>query len=360
MSEPLAAFQDPPDDPVLADVLRYAVDHPSPWPLSIRAVIEGCTFDPPPWNIVKGPLKDRRGPAGLLVVGGKRLVGWGDPAEAEMVFSVTKSYLGLVAAMALDEGRIPDFDEPVARRVDHPAFGAPNDGVTWRHLLQQTSEWRGSLWGIPDTVDRNRQLSPTEDGSRFGTTTPYGPPGSTWDYNDIRVNALCLALTIVFGSSLRAVLQSRFMAHAGPGAWDWTGYDDGVVTIGEGAEPVVVGGGHWGGGLVVSATQDASLGRLVVGGGVLDGRRIVSEAALAEILTPCALQPVYGGLWWLNTGRALFPQAPETSVFALGVGTNAIWVDRPRDIVLVVHGLAPDSLGGLIERVLRAVPDRTF
>lgn len=356
MAEPLAAPFDAPDDPLLADMVRYARGHPSPWPLSIRAVIEGCTFDPPPWNIVKGPLKDRRGPAGLLVVGGRRLAGWGDPAEAEMVFSVTKSYLGLVAAIALDEGKIADLDEPVAKRVFHPAFDAPNDRVTWRHLLQQTSEWRGSLWGIPDTVDRNRQLSPTEDGSRFGTTTPYGPPGSTWDYNDIRVNALCLALTIVFGTGLKAVLGSRFMAHAGPGAWTWTGYDESVVTLDGRLEPVVVGGGHWGGGLVVSAAQDADLGRLIVGGGRLDGRRIVSEAALAEILAPCPLQPVYGGLWWLNTGRALFPAAPETSVFALGVGTNAIWIDRPRDVVLVAHGLAPDALGGLIERVLRAVP----
>ena len=48
-------------------------------------------------------------------------------------------------------------DEPVRRTVDDGGFEAPHNGtITWHHLLQQTSEWEGTLWGKPDLIDRNR------------------------------------------------------------------------------------------------------------------------------------------------------------------------------------------------------------
>ena len=37
---------------------------------------------------------------------------------------------------------------------------APHNGaITWRHLLQQTSEWEGTLFGKSDIIDRNRNLA---------------------------------------------------------------------------------------------------------------------------------------------------------------------------------------------------------
>ncbi len=342
-------------DVQLQDAVDYAISHPTSWPANIREVIEGGTFDPPPWNIVKGRLRDRAGPAGLIRVAG-RTAHWGDLTRADMVFSVTKSYVGLLAAIAIDEGRIPALDAPVSQSVAHSAFEPPNDAVSWRQLLQQTSEWQGTLWGIPDAVDRNRQLSPTESGARFGTTTPYGEPGSYWDYNDIRVNALCLALTYVFGQSLPNVLQSRFPESFSDGGWDWVGYPPETTIDVEGHSiPVVVGGGHWGGGIATSVEQDAALGQLVMKGGLYKDRRIVSQEALAMLLEPCDLMPVYGGLWWLNTDRRLFPAAPATSVFALGVGMNAIWIDAPHNLIAVAHGFDKDAFGGFIETVMRTI-----
>lgn len=334
----------------------FALAHPTHWPFDIRAVIVGGTFDPPPWNIVKGPIYDRIGSAGIVSVNGCLAASWGDTSHTDMVFSVTKSYIGLLAGIALDEGLIADLDAPVGQSVSHSAFATPNDAVTWRQLLQQTSEWQGTLWGIPDAVDRNRQLSSTEDRSRFNTVTPYGAAGSYWDYNDIRVNALCLALTCVFEASLPDVLRSRFPeAFSGVG-WDWQGYPpETAVDIGGHSVPVVVGGGHWGGGIVTSVLHDAALGELVAGGGLYKGRRVISEMALGILLSPCDLMPVYGGLWWLNTDRKLFPSAPATSVFALGVGMNGIWIDAPSGIVAVVHGFGKDAFDGFIQETIRAL-----
>ena len=77
---------------------------------------------------------------------------------------------------------------------------------------------------------------------------------------------------------------------------------------------------------------------------------------IQELFVPCDLNPNYGLMWWLNTGRAMFSSAPESSVFAYGAGANYVWVDAPSDLVAVVRWINPDSMNGLIERVMAAAP----
>ena len=39
---------------------------------------------------------------------------------------------------------------------------------------------------------------------------------------------------------------------------------------------------------------------------------------MEQMLTPCAIMPVYGYLWWLNTGRREWPAASERAYAAIG------------------------------------------
>jgi CubicO group peptidase (beta-lactamase class C family) len=56
-------------------------------------------------------------------------------------------------AHARDNGLI-GLDDAVAKTVDDPMFAnAHNAPITWRHLLQQSSEWQGELFGKSDQVD---------------------------------------------------------------------------------------------------------------------------------------------------------------------------------------------------------------
>lgn len=335
---------------------RAALAAPCVWPSDVRAVIEGESFDPPPWNVVIGTVEDRGAPAGALIRDGVLEESWGDIDRADMAFSVTKSYIGVLAAVALDRGLISDFNDPVSARVEDPAFASVrNRTVTWRQLLDQTSEWEGTLFRIPHTVDRDRQLAPTEDRSRFDRATPLHAPGTYWDYNDTRVNALCLALTRLFGRALPDVLADVHPAFARRDGWRWRGYDA-RSTISVAGQPttVVVGGGHWGGGLVATVPHHLALGATVLGGGVHDGIRVVSDEALASLLTPCALQPVYGGLWWLNTDGRLFPQAPADSVFAMGVGATVLWVCPSEGIVACIRWVQADAVGTVLAAALAA------
>lgn len=134
---------------------------------------------------VLGPLLGARGASGAVRVGGREVAIWGDPDVAEMAFSVTKSVVSVLAGLAYDEGLlIPG--QPVREVLDVPEFrGEHNEQITWRHLLQQTSQWEGQLWGKPTTVDAQS--------FREGTEIHGTPPGQGWAYNDVRMNLLTYA-----------------------------------------------------------------------------------------------------------------------------------------------------------------------
>ncbi len=149
---------------------------------------------------VAGPLSPATGASGVVIVGGRRVVSWGDPAAVEMTFSVTKTVVSLVADVAFDDGLLRP-DEAVHVTVPVAEFEGPHNArITWRHLLQQTSQWEGTLWGKPTSVDAQSY--------REGTEAHGTPPGEGWAYNDVRMNLLCYALTLLFRRSFRTCCAS--------------------------------------------------------------------------------------------------------------------------------------------------------
>jgi CubicO group peptidase (beta-lactamase class C family) len=117
----------------------------------------------------------------------------------------------------------------------------------------------------------------------------------------------------------------------------------------------VSGGGHWGGGLWISSRDHARFGYLHLRRGRWAERQLLSEGWVDTATGPAAANPIYGCLWWLNTGRARFPSAPESSYFALGAGTNLLWIDPLHDLVVVVRWIDPTAADGFIGHVLGAV-----
>ena len=110
-----------------------------------------------------------------------------------MTFSIAKSYLSVLAGLAFADGLIADIDEPVGRSVDGPHFSSPHNAkITWRHLLNMNSEWQGEIFGKSDQVDHFRQIGIGADNSRKGQRRELREPGSLYEYNDVRVNALGL------------------------------------------------------------------------------------------------------------------------------------------------------------------------
>lgn len=308
----------------------------------------------PPWNEVIGPTKPRGNPHGLILRHGRLVAEWGDTTRVDMTFSATKSYLGVLAGVAVARGLIRSVDDPMRDYALDDGFDTPhNAAITWRHMLHQSSEWEGTLWDKPDLVDRNRQVGPGTNQSKKGTFRALQAPGTFYEYNDVRVNRLALSLLQVFRKPLPEVLRDAIMAPIGASnTWEWHGYRNSWIDIDGQRYQSVSGGAHWGGGLWINSRDHALFGSLILNRGQWDGRELLAPSWIEALSTPSPCNLVYGYLWWLNTARRLHPPAPASSVFALGAGQNVVWVNPDDDLVMVARWIQPGALDGLIERVM--------
>jgi CubicO group peptidase (beta-lactamase class C family) len=108
-----------------------------------------------PYNDPVGPFKERGPQTGVIVRHGYLVADWGEPQRVDMTYSVTKSFVSSVVGLAYDRGLIRDLNDKVKDYVPTEHFAsAHNQKITWDHLLRQTSDWEGTLWGKPDWADR--------------------------------------------------------------------------------------------------------------------------------------------------------------------------------------------------------------
>ena len=338
-----------------ADVAAYALAHEIGWPRDVGEALRAGAFEPPPWNEILGPTHERGGPAGVVLHGGELVAEWGDSRRPDMTFSVAKSYLAVLAGLAFDDGLL-DPDARVAETALDDGFASEhNAGITWAHLLQQSSEWEGTLWDKPDLVDRNRQLGPGADNSRKGQHRALCVPGTYWEYNDVRVNRLSLSLMQLFRRPLPEVLDERIMRPMGASeSWQWHGYRNSTVEIDGRPMTSVPGGSHWGGGLWISARDQARLGLMVLRGGRWGETQVLPEGWVTQMTTPCPIRPDYGFLWWLNTKRERYLAAPEDAYAAVGAGGNLVLCVPSRDLVLVARWCEEAAMQELIARAMAA------
>jgi len=132
-----------------------------------------------------------------------------------------------------------------------------NRKLTWDHLLRQTSDWEGTLWTKPDWVDR-----PAQDLAAY-RARPRDEPGTVYKYNDVRVNLLAFAALNVLRRPLPDYLREHLMEPIGASpTWRWHGYETSWVEIDGKQVPSMSGGGHWGGGMFISAEAMAPSSRL--------------------------------------------------------------------------------------------------
>jgi CubicO group peptidase (beta-lactamase class C family) len=341
----------------LAEAVRFAEAHETPWSRDLATVIGNSYFEPPPWNEPLGPIAPRGGPNGLITRHGRVVARWGDTRQVDMTFSIAKSYLSILAGIAHDRGLLPDPDRRVGECIDDDGFCAPhNDKITWTHLLQQTSEWEGTLWDKPDLVDRYRDISVAGEANvRKGQPRPLQAPGTYWEYNDVRVNRLSLALLRLFGRPLPEVFAEAVMGPLGASSnWHWEGYRNSTVEIGGRPMVSVPGGSHWGGGVFIHAEDQARIGLMMLARGQWADHRVLSDAWIDRSLRPCPVNQAYGYLWWLNT-QGTYPSASAESYFAMGAGGNLTWIDASTGIVTVMRWLDPAVTDEFIGRVLRAL-----
>jgi len=343
------------------EAIAFAEAHEVPWtrdPAAEPARWGVHHDDPPPFNRLRGPVHERGGVSGVIWLRGEEIAAWGDPERADLTFSVAKTYLALLAGIAHERGMLEPA-ERVADRLPGIGFDSPhNRAITWDHLLTQTSEWEGTCFGMPDQVEHYRHVAhdPKPAGGKKGEKRPLRDPGMYWEYNDVRINQLSLALLHLFRRPLPEVFVESVLAPLGGSPrFRWEGYDDAWVEIDGRRMQSVPGGTHWGGGVSIGARDQARIAQLLLDGGAHEGRQLVPRDWVRLMQQPCAIAPFYGRLAWLNRGGRMFADATHASWFMFGAGGNYVWMDPENEMVVVVRWLDSAHANAFVSRVAQAL-----
>ena len=333
------------DSAKLQAAVDYALSHGSSWDFDRDQV---RTFGPP-----LGPLpKSRASTNGVILRHGYIVAKFGDTKANDPVYSIAKSFLSTVAGIAVQRGLIKNVDDRVATYIHDGGYDSPqNSAITWRNHLQQESEWEGDMWGKnADFVGRDKF------GNGARPPRAIQPPGTHYEYNDVRINRFSLSLLRLYGVALADVLKSTIMDPIGASSeWRWVPYANSIVDMNGKQIGSVSGGTRWGGGIWINSEDLARFGLFALNRGNWNGTQIMPAQWSRDAVTPSAHGPDYGYLWWLNTQRKQWPSGPATSFAALGNGSNIIWIDPDHDIVLVWRWYENNAMDGMIQRIEAAV-----
>jgi hypothetical protein len=336
----------------LKKAVEFAKANEYSGPVDLRIAILN-SFKHEPYIHIVGPTKKRGGPAGMILKNGYIAAQWGDIKRVDMTFSVTKSYLSTVAGLAVDAGLIHDVHDKVKDYVWDGTFeGKHNASINWEHLLTQSSDWAGSLFGKKDWADR-----PPEDGGIDDwKTRKLHTPGTVFEYNDVRVNVLAYSLLQVWRKPLPVVLKEKIMDPIGASTtWRWFGYSTSWVNVDGIKVQSVSGGGHSGGGIFINTMDQARFGLLFLRNGNWKGKQLLSKQWINAVRKSSAANASYGYMWWLNKGNRKIEGGGESVYSAAGFGGNYIVVDPEHDLLIVTRWLEPKKLGKMLQLVMDAL-----
>ena len=359
----------------LNEAIQFSIQNETKYPRN-PWLTQAMQFGKEPFSDPVGPMLERGGLSGIIVYKGYIIAQWGDPSKVESCNSVTKSFVSSTIGLAYERGLIRSLEDKVytylppietapfteetknQNPIDKKSFIFPfdtphNQKISWDNLLRQTSDWEGTLWGKPDWADR-----PSDKQDEW-LTRKRNEPGTSYKYNDTRVNALALAATTVWHQSLPEVFRENIMKPIGASnSWTWTGYQNSWIVLDGKLVQSVSGGGHFGGGMFINGYDMARFGLFTLRKGNWQGKQILSADWFKKATTPTNVNPEYGFMnYFLNTQQKMYPSAPASAYAHIGNGTNMIYVDEENDLVVVVRWIENNAIDNFLKKLLASLPN---
>ena len=285
--------------------------------------------------------------------------------DAMNVNSVTKGVVALLAGIALDNGYIKSIDQKVmdffpdysVKRGEKTIYD-----VTVRHLLTMTAPYKGKSEPWKKVCTSNDWTITTLDylGGRSGITGEfrYATIGiqilvgiieratgeKCIDFaNRNLFDPLGLPRRISHGDSSKED-QFDFFMNKNPRKYEWYCDPQGTVTAG------------WG--ICMSALDMAVIGAMVLYGGQYNGKRIVSEEYIEDMIAPhLKLGERFG---FMNYGYLWYKPYDDREVYAaIGDSGNIIYVSRENGVSVGMTGTFKprifDRVDFIEKRVLPAI-----
>jgi CubicO group peptidase (beta-lactamase class C family) len=266
----------------------------------------------------------RRGSAILVMQNGRTIFehyanGGGSANQRWPIFSGTKSFWGLAALAAAQEGLFR-LDDPVADTITEWKNDPRKSQITIRQLLSQTDGIEGaSRLQRPSIRDRNAMAI---------ALPSVAEPGSAFIYSPSHLQ--------IFSELLRRKLRGRnvisyFEAHVA----NQLGLRNLKYKKDARGNPLPATG------FELTAREWARLGELVIGNGNCHRRQIVPSNLLREAFIGSQINPAYGLAFWLNQQAPNGREADMEQMLDLP-WQNAHWSgvcickDAPADMVVAL------------------------
>lgn len=269
----------------------------------------------------------------------------GGPDGAHALHSGTKSFLGVLAAAAVQDGLLT-FDERVSDTLTEWRDEPLKAGATIRQLLDLTAGLPSQIGVIPTYAE--------------AIAMPFSAaPGETFQYGPAPFQVFGEVLRRKLGDSGRqadplAYLHDRILDPIGLNYSDWARGADGLPRLSAGA--------------VMSARNWALFGEFVRAGGMVKGAPLVDRQAFAALFQGSHVNPAYGMTWWLprptpaadavtrlNDASMHADALPADLVMANGAGHQMLYVipslkltivrQARLDIVKVLREAGPEGPG---------------
>ena len=249
----------------------------------------------------------------LVLQGGQTLLeeygGAYDAHKPHALYSGTKSFWGVAAAAAVDDGLL-DFDEPVSETV--PAWRADSRKalVTIRQLLSLTAgvPFGGLGAGVPRFEDALAKPLTSD-------------PGTVFTYGGIPLQIFGAVLSAKLAARKQApheYLKTRIFEPIGLETGSWRTLKDGTQTMPTGA--------------FLTASNWAKFGMFACARGGWKGKQLISRSNFDECWKPSHINARYGLGFWLDP---LVGKGPFVA-YASGSGKQALYI-VPDLQTVVVH-----------------------
>ena len=214
-------------------------------------------------------------------------------------FSVSKTFAAVGVGIALEEGIIT-LDEAIRDSFPEESAGVTSEyalSLTVRDMLTMTAGLsEGMMWR--DGYERKHE----QDWVRYFYT--HGKfdhkPGTEFLYNNACTYLLGALIQKKAGQNLREYLRHRLFEPIGIHNVEWGSCPMGRTLAANG--------------LAINADELGNFGQLLAGGGTFNGRRIVSEQFVKDLMTPASV-----------TGEMIPGEPPKNA----GYGYQ-VWIDTDR------------------------------
>ncbi len=265
-----------------------------------------------------------------------------DGATPARLMSVTKSLLSTLIGIAVDHRLISHLDQPVSDFL--PQLKTHGfDRFTVRNLLNMASGIPFDEGRMPWSIQMRQYLTANarKDMLRLKVSEPVN---ETFHYNDWHPNLLALILEAVSERNTAECFEAML--------WKPIGAENPAKLV---LDSAASGFPKMDSGLVASAHDLARFGRLYLNGGMVDGRRILSENWIHASTTPPEQNPpqayfrrYFDGPWgnWLKSKNAYYRNMwwgyrvseDAYDYFAMGVLGQFLYVCPRNNLILIRMG----------------------